>query len=440
MSALVYAGGAQFLAVGLVAAGGTALAIVLAGLLLNARHLPFGLAIGNETARRGPPARLVGSHIMTDESVAFALAQDDPARRRRAYWLTGVGLFITWNVSSTIGAIAGSALGDPDTFGIDAAFPAALLALTLPSLKDKMSAGSQSPGPRSPWSRRRSCPRGCPCCSRCWRRSRCRCLVRDHVPTPALLLFGRLLVSWIAIIVLAVGTYALRFAGPVLREPDHRFPGGQRYLTLAAVALLAALIGTAALLNGTEFVGFARPAGVPSAPSSPGGDCRSSSWWSPPHSPPPCSGSPESSNYSRGHARVRVLAAAAARPGHHRIPAASPATASSGRGGGRSSCTVEPEALTLLTDEAMHDIAHFLRPAHLAQLRSIIDDPQASPNDRFVALDLLRNANIAAGGVLPMCQDTGTAIVMGKRGRHVLTDGARRGRPSRAASSTPTPA
>ncbi|MET8088839.1 fumarate hydratase [Micromonospora sp. NPDC005220] len=91
--------------------------------------------------------------------------------------------------------------------------------------------------------------------------------------------------------------------------------------------------------------------------------------------------------------------------------------------GGRRFLTVEPSALTALTAEAMHDIAHFLRPAHLAQLRSIIDDPAASPNDRFVALDLLRNANIAAGGVLPMCQDTGTAIVMGKRGRHVLTDG-----------------
>ncbi|MBQ1010266.1 fumarate hydratase [Micromonospora sp. M51] len=92
--------------------------------------------------------------------------------------------------------------------------------------------------------------------------------------------------------------------------------------------------------------------------------------------------------------------------------------------GGRRFLTVEPAALTALTAEAMHDIAHFLRPAHLAQLRAIIDDPAASPNDRFVALDLLRNANIAAGGVLPMCQDTGTAIVMGKRGRHVLTDGA----------------
>ncbi|OJF12652.1 fumarate hydratase [Couchioplanes caeruleus] len=91
--------------------------------------------------------------------------------------------------------------------------------------------------------------------------------------------------------------------------------------------------------------------------------------------------------------------------------------------GGRRFLTVDPAVLTHLTSEAMHDIAHFLRPAHLAQLRAIIDDPKASANDRFVALDLLRNANIAAGGVLPMCQDTGTAIVMGKRGRHVLTDG-----------------
>jgi fumarate hydratase class I len=90
---------------------------------------------------------------------------------------------------------------------------------------------------------------------------------------------------------------------------------------------------------------------------------------------------------------------------------------------GRRFLQVEPEALRLLTDTAMRDIAHLLRPGHLAQLARILDDPDASANDRFVALDLLKNANIAAGGVLPMCQDTGTAIVMGKRGRHVLTDG-----------------
>jgi fumarate hydratase class I len=91
--------------------------------------------------------------------------------------------------------------------------------------------------------------------------------------------------------------------------------------------------------------------------------------------------------------------------------------------GGRRFLTVEPEAIRLLTAEAMHDIAHYLRPAHLAQLRRIIDDPEASGNDRFVALDLLKNVNISAGGVLPMCQDTGTAIIMGKKGRLVFTDG-----------------
>jgi fumarate hydratase class I len=90
---------------------------------------------------------------------------------------------------------------------------------------------------------------------------------------------------------------------------------------------------------------------------------------------------------------------------------------------GRDFLQVEPEALTQLTAAAMHDIAHLLRPAHLRQLRSILDDPEASGNDKFVAGDLLKNACIAVGGVLPMCQDTGTAIVMGKRGQQVLTDG-----------------
>src|SRR5215469_9904163 len=90
---------------------------------------------------------------------------------------------------------------------------------------------------------------------------------------------------------------------------------------------------------------------------------------------------------------------------------------------GRNFLELDPGVLTLLTREAMRDIAHLLRPGHLRQLRSITGDPQASPNDRYVALDLLKNACIAAGGVLPMCQDTGTAIVMGKRGQQVLTDG-----------------
>jgi len=90
---------------------------------------------------------------------------------------------------------------------------------------------------------------------------------------------------------------------------------------------------------------------------------------------------------------------------------------------GRSFLEVAPEALTLLTKTAMRDIAHLLRPGHLAQLRAILDDHEASPNDHFVALELLKNANIAAGGILPGCQDTGTAIIMGKRGQHVVTRG-----------------
>jgi len=84
---------------------------------------------------------------------------------------------------------------------------------------------------------------------------------------------------------------------------------------------------------------------------------------------------------------------------------------------------IEPIALEKLTETAIHDISHYLRPAHLQQLANIISDPEASPNDRFVAIDLLKNANISAGGILPMCQDTGTAIVMGKKGQYVLTTG-----------------
>jgi fumarate hydratase, class I len=90
---------------------------------------------------------------------------------------------------------------------------------------------------------------------------------------------------------------------------------------------------------------------------------------------------------------------------------------------GQSVLRITPDALSELAVRAFHDVSHLLRPAHLASLRAILDDPEASANDRFVALDLLKNANIAAGGVLPMCQDTGTAIVFGKKGQHVWVDG-----------------
>ncbi len=90
---------------------------------------------------------------------------------------------------------------------------------------------------------------------------------------------------------------------------------------------------------------------------------------------------------------------------------------------GQTVLRVKPEALSELAFQAYKDVSHLLRPAHLRQLRAILDDPEASANDRFVALDLLKNANIAAGGVLPMCQDTGTALVFGKKGQRVWVEG-----------------
>ena len=94
---------------------------------------------------------------------------------------------------------------------------------------------------------------------------------------------------------------------------------------------------------------------------------------------------------------------------------------------GQDVVVVAPEALRALSEAAFEDINHLLRPAHLKQLRAILDDAQATANDKFVAYDLLKNANIAAGGVLPMCQDTGTAIIMGKKGRRIWTDGSDEG-------------
>jgi 4-azaleucine resistance transporter AzlC len=134
MSVFVFAGGSQFLIVGMFAFGNP-VAAILGALLLNARHLPYGLAVADVLAG-GWGRRLAGSHLLIDESVAFALAQSDPTRRRGAYWLTGTTLFACWQVGTLLGVGIGNAVGDPARFGLDAAFPAALLALLLPRLRE----------------------------------------------------------------------------------------------------------------------------------------------------------------------------------------------------------------------------------------------------------------------------------------------------------------
>lgn len=136
MSLLVFAGGAQFAAVGVVLGGGSPAAGVVTGLILNARLLPYGFAVVGVLGGRWP-ARLAGAQLVTDESVAFALRPGPLRQRRAAFWACGAALFVSWNLAVLGGTLAGRAVRDPGAFGLDAAFPAVLLALVLPSLTDR---------------------------------------------------------------------------------------------------------------------------------------------------------------------------------------------------------------------------------------------------------------------------------------------------------------
>jgi 4-azaleucine resistance transporter AzlC len=137
-SVLVLAGASEFLFIGIVAAGGNPIAAALAGLLVNARHLPYGLALPDVTGRGW--RRLLGTHVMNDESVVFALAQDDLPRKRAAYWACGLGVLVCWPGGAVLGALIGSAVRNTSAFGLDAMFPAVILALIVPELRDQVRA------------------------------------------------------------------------------------------------------------------------------------------------------------------------------------------------------------------------------------------------------------------------------------------------------------
>ena len=137
-SVLVLAGASEFLFIGIVGAGGSPIAAALAGLLVNARHVPYGLALPDVTGRGW--RRMLGSHVMNDESVAFALAQEGLPRKRAAYWACGLGVLICWPGGAVLGALAGSFIKDTNAFGLDAMFPAVLLALIVPALRDRVRA------------------------------------------------------------------------------------------------------------------------------------------------------------------------------------------------------------------------------------------------------------------------------------------------------------
>jgi 4-azaleucine resistance transporter AzlC len=145
LSVLVLAGASEFLFIGIVAAGGNPIAAALAGLLVNARHLPYGLALPDMTGpdMTGPDGpgrgwrRLLGSHVMNDESVVFALAQEDLPRKRAAYWACGLGVLLCWPAGAVLGALLGGVIGNTNAFGLDAMFPAVILALIGPALRDR---------------------------------------------------------------------------------------------------------------------------------------------------------------------------------------------------------------------------------------------------------------------------------------------------------------
>lgn len=144
MSVLVFAGGAQFLAVGLISAGNP-VAAILGGLLINARHVPFGLAVGSAISDR-LGGKLLGAHLLVDENTAFTLAEPDAARKRQTFWVVGGLQFAAWNLGVVAGVWLGSAFGDPETYGLDAAFPAGLLALLMPALREKRTLAAAGTG------------------------------------------------------------------------------------------------------------------------------------------------------------------------------------------------------------------------------------------------------------------------------------------------------
>ncbi|WP_435106522.1 AzlC family ABC transporter permease [Arhodomonas sp. AD133] len=135
LSLLVFAGSAQFAAVGIVLAGGSAAAAIVTGLMINARLMAYGFAV-RDALGRSLCRRLLSAHLMTDVNTAIALQQDQPAHRRALFWQSGMAIFIVWNLAVAAGGIAGRHIADANAFGLDAALPAILFALIRPNLTD----------------------------------------------------------------------------------------------------------------------------------------------------------------------------------------------------------------------------------------------------------------------------------------------------------------
>ncbi|MDV6275042.1 AzlC family ABC transporter permease [Rhodococcus erythropolis] len=142
LAVLVLGASSEFLFIGIIVAGGSALAAVVAGLLINSRNFAYGLAAGSFLGRCRPRdsgwRKLVGAHLVNDESVAVAMAQGSVKQKRAAFWFCGIGIAVSWPIGALLGGLLGSVVQDPAALGLDAAFPVVILALVLPALREKV--------------------------------------------------------------------------------------------------------------------------------------------------------------------------------------------------------------------------------------------------------------------------------------------------------------
>lgn len=249
LAVLVLGASSEFLFIGIIAAGGSATAAVVAGLLINSRNFAYGMSAGSFLGRdrykdsgwrRGSGWRkLVGAHLVNDESVAVAMAQESVERKRAAFWFCGIGIAVSWPIGALLGGLLGSVVRDPGALGLDAAFPVVILALVFPALKEKVTLLAALIGAAVAVA---TSYRG-----------------DDTVPGEGSMNTASV---WIGIVVFACGSYALRASGVLLRARVKLSSFAEKTLDRAVVVLLLAVVVTSTVFTGHDVAGPARMLGV----------------------------------------------------------------------------------------------------------------------------------------------------------------------------------
>ncbi len=252
MSLLVFTGASQFAAVGVVATGGSLATALGSALLLAARNAAYGVAMAPTFAMAPLRRRVVAAQLVIDESTAMATAQEGRRAREEAFWLTGVAMFVFWNAGTLLGAVAGDAIGHPEVWGLDAAFPAGYLALAMPHLRTRAGPGGgrlrRGHRPGADPAR----PRG-----RAHRGRR-----PGHLPRRAVRPPGAGIVSWAAILALGLAAYALKALGLVVLGPRAVEGTFLRLAGLLPAALLPALVVVNTFAGDRRLVLDARAVGL----------------------------------------------------------------------------------------------------------------------------------------------------------------------------------